>query len=337
MSVSERGYLSIGEVLALLQEEFPDVTISKIRFLESQGLIEPERTHSGYRKFYGPDVDRLRFILREQREHYLPLRVIRDRLDAGPGEGDLDGEPIDDHSIDADAPVTPLAFALPLALAAVPAALDGDEPTTTTPDEVDSHAMTDGDPPDPVPAASEPEAHVPVWMRKAPPGVQPRQLGSTPSSLATAPTHDEDGDRPAVAPRTFAPSAETTTPAGELTLEELAEAAGVTTAAIRELERFGLLTARVSGRTPYYDGGAVVAARLAAGFQRHGIEARHLRLYKQFVEREAALFEQVILPLTKQRNPRARAQASEALHDLAQLGAAMRDLFVDRALRDLEP
>ena len=79
--MSERPYLSIGEVLGLLLEEFPDVTISKIRFLESQGLIEPERTPSGYRKFYDDDVLRLRFILREQREHYLPLKVIKGRLD----------------------------------------------------------------------------------------------------------------------------------------------------------------------------------------------------------------------------------------------------------------
>ena len=68
-------HLSIGEVLGLLLEEFPDVTISKIRFLESQGLIDPERTPSGYRKFYDDDVELLRCILREQRENYLPLRV----------------------------------------------------------------------------------------------------------------------------------------------------------------------------------------------------------------------------------------------------------------------
>ena len=79
----DRSHLSIGEVLGLLQDEFPDVTISKIRFLESQGLIDPERTPSGYRKFYVGDVERLRFILREQKEHFLPLKVIKDRLDSG--------------------------------------------------------------------------------------------------------------------------------------------------------------------------------------------------------------------------------------------------------------
>lgn len=81
---TERPYLSIGEVLGLLLEEFPDVTISKIRFLESQGLIVPERTASGYRKFYDDDVDRLRYILREQKDKYLPLRIIKDRLDTPP-------------------------------------------------------------------------------------------------------------------------------------------------------------------------------------------------------------------------------------------------------------
>ncbi len=81
--VAVGGHLSIGEVLGLLLEEFPDVTISKIRFLESQGLIDPERTASGYRKFYDDDVELLRCILREQRENYLPLRVIKDRIDSG--------------------------------------------------------------------------------------------------------------------------------------------------------------------------------------------------------------------------------------------------------------
>lgn len=81
---TERPYLSIGEVLGLLLEEFPDITISKIRFLESQGLIVPERTASGYRKFYDDDVERLRFILTEQKDKFLPLRVIKDRLDTPP-------------------------------------------------------------------------------------------------------------------------------------------------------------------------------------------------------------------------------------------------------------
>src|SRR5262249_30405949 len=81
MTVAKRAHASIGDVLNQLRDEFPDITISKIRFLESQGLVDPERTPSGYRKFYPADVERLRFILRQQREHFLPLKVIKERLD----------------------------------------------------------------------------------------------------------------------------------------------------------------------------------------------------------------------------------------------------------------
>lgn len=77
-----RAALSIGEVLSQLRGEFPDITISKIRFLETEGLVHPERTPSGYRKFSTHDVTRLRYVLGQQRDHYLPLRVIKEQLDA---------------------------------------------------------------------------------------------------------------------------------------------------------------------------------------------------------------------------------------------------------------
>jgi DNA-binding transcriptional MerR regulator len=79
--VATRNYMSIGEILVTLKTEFPDITISKIRFLEGEGLIDPERTPSGYRKFRQEDVDRLRTILRMQRDEYLPLKVIKERID----------------------------------------------------------------------------------------------------------------------------------------------------------------------------------------------------------------------------------------------------------------
>ncbi|MFD2395890.1 MerR family transcriptional regulator [Prauserella oleivorans] len=74
--------MSIGAVLAQLRKDFPDVTISKIRFLESEGLVQPGRTPSGYRQFTAADVERLRFVLAAQRDHYLPLKVIKEQLDA---------------------------------------------------------------------------------------------------------------------------------------------------------------------------------------------------------------------------------------------------------------
>jgi len=96
---SARGQFGIGEVLARLRGEFPDISPSKIRFLEAEGLIEPARSSSGYRRFCSADIDRLRYILTMQRDSYLPLRVIRERLagDAhgargGTGDGSAPGQ-----------------------------------------------------------------------------------------------------------------------------------------------------------------------------------------------------------------------------------------------------
>jgi DNA-binding transcriptional MerR regulator len=95
-----RGYLSISEVLAQLRADFPDISISKIRFLEGEGLIEPARAPSGYRRFDAADVERLRFILTAQRDQYLPLRVIKERLRGDlaapqrPDDGAPGGEPL---------------------------------------------------------------------------------------------------------------------------------------------------------------------------------------------------------------------------------------------------
>ena len=82
-----RALVGIGQVLEELRQEFPDVSPSKIRFLEAEGLIAPERASSGYRRFAVADVERLRFILTAQRDEYLPLRVIKERLDAASGDG----------------------------------------------------------------------------------------------------------------------------------------------------------------------------------------------------------------------------------------------------------
>lgn len=81
--MSTEAKLPIGEVLAKLELEFPDVTISKIRFLEAQGLVEPQRTSAGYRRFFESDIERLRWILGQQRDNFLPLKIIKDRLDSG--------------------------------------------------------------------------------------------------------------------------------------------------------------------------------------------------------------------------------------------------------------
>lgn len=104
--------LSIGEVINLLRDDFPDISVSKIRFLESQGLIDPNRTSSGYRQFDGDDLARLKFILQQQRDHFLPLKVIKSKLtlwergeevelmpgEKAPGLEDV-GEPVDQATL----------------------------------------------------------------------------------------------------------------------------------------------------------------------------------------------------------------------------------------------
>lgn len=240
--MSERAYLSIGEVLALLRPEFPDLTISKIRFLESQGLLDPERTPSGYRKFYDPDVERLRWILRQQREQYLPLKVIKGRLgsdgDAGDENGDVEPNPV-------------------------------------------------------------------------------RPLASIPSPVA-------DMVNPLQVVHTGV----------SMTLDELAAASALSANDLAELQRYGLITGRPVGGTVYFDEEALIVANLAAGFMRFGVEARHLRMYKTAAEREAGFFEQLVMPMLKQRNPRARRQAVDTLVELGKLGQGMRAAMLRVALKD---
>lgn len=103
--------LSIGAVLAKLRPEFPDLSISKIRFLESEELVTPQRTASGYRQFSGADIERLRFILTAQRDHYLPLKVIREQLDAA------------DRGLEPATPAARLPRALVVAESALPTVL----------------------------------------------------------------------------------------------------------------------------------------------------------------------------------------------------------------------
>jgi DNA-binding transcriptional MerR regulator len=259
---------TIGEVLNQLKEEFEDITISKIRFLESEGLIYPDRTESGYRKFSHDDVDRLRFILTAQRYHYLPLKVIREQLER------LDaGEP-------AEAPVPAPAAAGATGVA------DG--------------ADGDGG------AAS---------------GV--RRAADLAQALDAAMTGGEQ------------PFLEQPPARVSLTLRELCEATGLDQAEVRSLRDYGIIGERAdrSDDSGPYDSDDLMAARAARDLLRAGLEARHLRMYRQFVDREVALFDQLVTPLLRQRNPEARRQATRQLETLATTTSRMKRALLARALR----
>ena len=245
-----RPYMSIGEVLSALQPDFPDVTVSKIRFLESEGLVDPERTASGYRKFYQQDLDRLKFILTLQRDSYLPLKVIRERL------------------------------------AQYDAGLVGT--ATEAGDEAPRNGG--GGAVDETPKATRPEVEV-----------------------------DEDLAEPATALH--------------LSEGDLAAAAGLDPSQVSMLREFGVIcTHRMNGDS-YYDQDDLIVGRIARDFLRYGIEPRHLKMFRHFAEREAALFEQIVLPALRNRSPETRKQATQSLSDLARLSKKLRHAFLRQNLR----
>ena len=285
------GTMSIGEVLAILKPEFADITVSKIRFLEGAGLVQPERSASGYRKFSEDDVARLRFVLRAQRDQYLPLRVIRQRLADLEQVGGLaaKGAPPGDPRAGPDVGTG--------GAAAPPGAGPGAGPGGVAPGAGAAAAATAVGATGAGGAAG--AAAQPAWTAGGVFG------GASPSDA-------------------------------QFTRDELCRAAGATVEQLLALESFGLVSARGSGeRGAWYGGDDLILLRLARELGDYGLEARHLRMYKLFAEREAALFEQVVAPLVRQRNPEARARARDTIDSLAQLGGRMRDLALRSAVHGL--
>jgi DNA-binding transcriptional MerR regulator len=228
MAQPSRDYLSIGEVLVTLKPEFPDVTISKIRFLESEGLIAPERTTSGYRKFFDRDVDRLRTILKLQRDEYLPLRVIRERLD---GDGDV-------------------------------SAGRADRPATEPEDEMAEPAT-----------------------------------------------------------------------ALEMTADEVAAATGVDVSVVEDLASFGILRPHHGRSGQVFGGDDVMVLRIVKDFFKFGVEPRHLTMYRHFADREATFFEQIVVPILRQRNPEAQRLARESLTELTVISRRLKQALLRANLR----
>jgi len=271
-------HLSIGEVLGLLLEEFPDVTISKIRFLESQGLIEPERTPSGYRKFFDDDVELLRVILREQRERFLPLRVIKDRIDSG--------------QIDTRDPTPPRG---------------NDQPTSA---QVANHPAAGSTPTAARPPTEDVEPTAPVAHVAQPPRAVPER--------PSAPVDAQPGAR--------------LLPGVLVNRDELCAMASITREQLAQLEEYGVVPKRGNAGDLYGDEAVEIAAA-AGGFLRAGVDARHLRAWRTSADREAGLYEQLILPTLRQRNPQARAEAARHLGELDALGAQLRTAMMRAALR----
>ena len=242
--------MSIGEVLAHLRGEFPDVTISKLRFLEAEGLVEPRRTPAGYRKYSGADVTRLRFVLAAQRDHYLPLRVIREQLTALDQGGSA-------------AAVTRAALA---------------------------RGGAAGAPSGPVVGLA---------------GLRPALL----------PVDDGAPAEPADV---------------RLARTELLARSGLAEPVLGELEQLGL----VRDRAGWYDGDALVVARVVAQLSEYGLEPRHLRAYRTAADREVGLFAQLVAPVARQHSPAARDRAAELVRELTALSQQLHAALVRIGLRE---
>ncbi|MXW42305.1 MAG: MerR family transcriptional regulator [Acidimicrobiia bacterium] len=264
---------SIGQVLDLLKDEFKDISISKIRFLESQGLIDPDRTKSGYRKFTEADVNRLRWILEQQRDHFLPLKVIKELIDTK----------------DFGASLAEEQFAEPQLSRDVPKASTRRKPTRNT-------------------------LKTSERASRSKPSSNARNLSPQETSKRTA--------KGAIGGTI-----------GPLTVDELVAASGLLVGRISELEQFGLIEKIDNGHNLHYSPEAVIVAKTVAAFlNQHGVEPRHLRIYKTAVEHEADLLERRIRPLAMLHTQSARHKCQDMLEELIDLGSELRLSLLRMAL-----
>jgi DNA-binding transcriptional MerR regulator len=310
--------MSIGEVLAHLRTEFPDTTISKLRFLETEGLVEPRRTAAGYRKYSGQDVARLRYVLTAQRDQYLPLRVIRDRLAAL----DHDPEPADPgptptaRSRPADATVrSRAAEPTPRYGPAEPAPRFGSSEPGRFGSTESAGRFGPGEPAGRFGAAES-------AGRFGAPEPAPRYGPAEPTRLR--PALQAVGD----------PGPDSTAPVDpaevHLSRADLIARAGLAESTFATLEQYGLITERPGGG---YDADALEIAAVAALLGQYGLEARHLRAYRASADREIGLFSQLVAPLARQNGPAARARAAETVRELAACTERLHAALVRTGLR----
>lgn len=226
--VRSRDYLTIGELVENLVPAHPDLTISKVRFLEDEGLVTPERTAGGYRKFSTSDVARVDLILRLQKEHFLPLAVIREKLK------DLDKGKVSEEL----------------------------RPMVTRPEA----------------------AAMPFEPGEAVP------LESVPATLGF--------------PASF----------------------------VRELAEYGLVAIEKGDKGDELPRGDVQIAHTCWDMRAYGVDPRHLRIYVTGAEREAALFQQILMPAYRHRTPETRQKLLDALADLMRLTDELRRDLAKRAV-----
>ncbi len=229
--MSGRDYLTIGEVVERLQSSYPDLSISKVRFLEEEGLIAPERTAGGYRKFSQADLTRLEMILRLQRDHFLPLAIIGEKLS-----------------------------------------------------EFD-------------------RGRIPPELQRTPVG------GTEPLPFGGA----EEGPLP---------------------LEDVPGSLGVPVTFVRELVEFGVVELLNEDGSEKLARADVASVHAAWDLRRFGVEPRHLRMYVMAADREAALFEQILMPAFRHRTAETKQKLGETMNELTTITEQLKARLLRRALEN---
>lgn len=340
--MSERPYLSIGEVLELLKTDFPDLSISRIRALESAGQLELERTASGYRKFYDGDIAYLRSLLNGTASaaarrvstaadaRVNPPNEAHDAHDAhddadeppvfGPN-GELPGDPERRH---------PAAFqSLRRELAARPSVV---VPPNSSSAATSSRGSASDQPTEAVSSAAQAPQLTVVASGRAAHQVPNSPPASIPATDSTPPAAVDSTT--AAEPLLGSRNPLATDASGvSLSLDELVGATGLTIELIRELESLGLLKGKTVFSAVYYDEDALLTCKLVAAFGAYGVEPRHLRMYKLAADREASFFEQVVTPQLRRRNPDARQSAIDTLGELVKLGEQLRVVTLRQVLK----
>ncbi len=328
--------LTIGRVHAALAPDFPGLTVSKIRFLDGAGLVGSTRAAgtTGYRLFAETDVEQLREVLTLQRDHYLPLKVIRARLDAdvagatGPAGGQRTVHP-DDSAV--GRVVDPRPDPPHVRLDAAPTA----GVTGVRSMSAGAAAGRAGDSDTAAPrAASAGPAHrassAAPEARTAPAAPEARTAPAAPEAR-TAPAAPEARTVAAVPISPPVPVRGRPRPAGRrLRLEELSLASGLDTDALAELEKAGLLRSRGGWYAPEELAVATVAGRLGE----FGIGPRHLRGLRTAAEREIALLQHSVAPLRGRAGAGARAEAAATARTLRDLYAQLHAALVSSGLRE---
>lgn len=305
---------TIGEVLNRLRDEFVDVTISRIRQFESRGLISPDRTESGYRKFTERDIDRVRYVLTALRDRHISLDVIGrelDRIDQGLSPRTSESDDVPKGTADHRSPHTDDPDHHP-----GPATDDvKSSPPGPLQLRLDGSGSSADDVPEPArhSIGNRTESALSGEQGSSPPSPDHHTPAADPGQSATretgvGPFVDEVGDL-------------------RLTDSELADEAGLTIDDVKQLREHGIL-----GREALFDAKDVTIARIAAQLLAAGLEPRHLRMYRQFAQREAGLLEQLMLPHLRQRNPDSRDRALAMSQRLGELGTELQQRLRDEEL-----